>query len=98
MYRAGLESMLGLRRRGATFAIDPCIPSSWTRYDISWRYGAARYDIAVFNPHSRCEGVVSAELDGRSVDPRAIPLTDDGELHHVRVLLGPRGDSRERRA
>ena len=29
MYRAGLESILGLRRRGDTFSIDPCIPSSW---------------------------------------------------------------------
>ena len=29
LYRAGLESMLGLRRRGATFSIDPCVPSSW---------------------------------------------------------------------
>ena len=29
MYRAGLESMLGLRRRGETFSVDPCIPSSW---------------------------------------------------------------------
>ena len=29
MYRAGLESILGLRRRGSTFVIDPCIPSSW---------------------------------------------------------------------
>ena len=26
MYRAGLESILGLRRRGATFEVDPCIP------------------------------------------------------------------------
>ena len=26
MYRAGLESILGFRRRGATFEIDPCIP------------------------------------------------------------------------
>ena len=29
MYRAGLESILGLRRRGATFEIDPCIPAAW---------------------------------------------------------------------
>ncbi len=32
MYRAALESMLGLRRRGRTFSIDPCIPSSWPEY------------------------------------------------------------------
>jgi cellobiose phosphorylase len=29
MYRAGLESILGFRRRGATFEIDPCIPAAW---------------------------------------------------------------------
>ena len=29
MYRAGLEHILGLRRHGSTFEMDPCIPSSW---------------------------------------------------------------------
>ncbi|HET8539049.1 MAG TPA: glucoamylase family protein, partial [Anaeromyxobacter sp.] len=36
-YRAGLESILGLRRRGATFELDPCIPASWPEYAITWR-------------------------------------------------------------
>jgi cellobiose phosphorylase len=44
MYRAGLESILGLRRRGDTFVIDPCIPSSWPEYGIpaflDSRYGS----------------------------------------------------------
>ena len=31
MYRAAVESLLGLRRTGATFAVDPCIPSAWPR-------------------------------------------------------------------
>ena len=33
LYLAALELMLGLRRRGSTFEIDPCIPSSWPEYD-----------------------------------------------------------------
>ena len=37
MYRAGLESILGLRRRGAAFEIDPCVPSAWKAFAISWR-------------------------------------------------------------
>ena len=45
MYRAGLESILGLRRHGATFEVDPCIPSSWPEYSVAWRFGATRYDI-----------------------------------------------------
>jgi len=88
MYRAGVESILGLRRGGSTFAIDPCIPSSWPDYTIVWRIGRTRYEIAVSNPARRCRGVGEAELDGVSVDADAIPLVDDGGTHQVRVVLG----------
>jgi cyclic beta-1,2-glucan synthetase len=88
MYRAGLESILGLRRRGLSFEIDPCIPSSWPEYEIVWRLGGTRYDITVRNPEGRCRGVREAELDGRAVDSRAIPIVDDGGTHRVVVILG----------
>jgi cyclic beta-1,2-glucan synthetase len=88
LYRAGLESMLGLRRRGATFSVDPCIPSSWPEYEIVWRFLDTQYEITVSNPQRRCRGIVSAELDGATVDMRAIPLVDDGRVHHVRVFMG----------
>jgi cyclic beta-1,2-glucan synthetase len=89
LYRAGLESMLGLRRRGASFSIAPCIPSSWPGYEITWRFGQARYAIAVSNPdHVSC-GVRSATLDGAPVTATAIPLVDDGGAHDVRIVLGP---------
>jgi cyclic beta-1,2-glucan synthetase len=90
MYRAGLESILGLRRRGSTFEMDPCIPSSWPDYAIVWRFGRTRYEIAVSNPERRCRGIAEATLDGAPVDSRAIPLADDGRTHQVRVVLGAR--------
>jgi cyclic beta-1,2-glucan synthetase len=90
MYRAGLESILGLRRRGSTFEMDPCIPSSWPEYSLVWRFGRTSYQIAVANPERRCRGIAEAELDGVSVDARAIPLSDDGGTHHVRLVLGDR--------
>ncbi len=92
MYRAGLESILGLRRRGATFVVAPCIPSSWREYEIVWQCGSARYEITVTNPDRRCRGVASAELDGAPVNAAAIPLADDGRVHQVRVVLGDRAD------
>jgi hypothetical protein len=46
------------------------------------------YRITVTNPEHRCRGVRSAALDGISVDPRAIPLRDDGKTHDVDVVLG----------
>jgi cyclic beta-1,2-glucan synthetase len=88
MYRAGLESILGLRRRGSSFEIDPCIPASWREYSIVWLLGRTRYEIEVSNPDRRCRGIAVAELDGVPVDPGAIPLADDGGTHKVRLLLG----------
>jgi cyclic beta-1,2-glucan synthetase len=88
MYRAAIESILGLRRRGSTFEMDPCIPSSWSDYAIVWRFGRTRYEIAVSNPERRCRGIAETELDGSPVDSRAIPLVDDGGTHQVRVVLG----------
>jgi cyclic beta-1,2-glucan synthetase len=88
MYRAGLESILGLRREGSTFEIDPCIPSSWPGFALTWRFGRTRYEITASNPERRCRGVVSVELDDVAVDPRRIPLADDGSTHRVTVVLG----------
>jgi cyclic beta-1,2-glucan synthetase len=90
MYRAGLESILGLERRGEKFQVEPCIPSSWSEYEIVWRFGRTRYEITVSNPEGRCRGVSEAELDGSPVDPRALPLSDDGVTHRVRVVMGKR--------
>ncbi|MEW6363220.1 MAG: hypothetical protein AB1714_01125 [Acidobacteriota bacterium] len=88
MYRAGIESILGLRRRGTTFEMDPCIPASWPEYEIIWRFGETRYEISVSNPDRRCRGIADAQLDGAPVDPRAIPLVDDAATHHVQLIIG----------
>jgi cyclic beta-1,2-glucan synthetase len=90
MYRAGIESILGLRRRGNTFVIDPCIPSAWPEYRITWRFEDSRYEIVVSNPARRCRGVAQATLDGAPVEPAAIPLLNDGRTHEVRVVIGDR--------
>ena len=90
MYRAGLESILGLKRHGTSFELDPCIPTAWPEYSIVWRFGRTRYEIAVSNPQHRCRGIAEAELDGNPVDPAAIPLVDDGTTHQVRVVVGER--------
>ena len=88
MYRAGLESMLGLRRHGSTISIDPCIPSAWPAYEVVWRVRDTTYRIAVSNPDRQCRGVLRASLDGAAIDAMAIPIVDDGGTHEVSVVLG----------
>ncbi len=88
MYRAGIESLLGLSRHGDTFAVDPCIPAAWPSYQIAWRFGATHYAIEVRNPERRSRGVAIARLDGRLVDAGAVPLCDDGGRHELELVLG----------
>ncbi len=95
MYRAGLESILGLRRHGDTFGIDPCIPSSWPEYEIAWRIQGTRYLISVSNPERQCRGVLEASLDGVTIDAAAIPIVGDGQTHQVRIVLGKASSSRQ---
>jgi cyclic beta-1,2-glucan synthetase len=90
LYRAGLEELLGFRRKGGFFSMDPCIPSSWPEFSLVWRFGTSRYEIVVLNPNRACRGVVEAEADGEPVDPERIPLRDDGRSHRVRIVLGTR--------
>ncbi len=91
MYQAAIEGILGLRRRGDRFTVDPCIPSVWPGFTIDWRFGKATYHIEVTNPGHCSRGVASAELDGASCDAEAIPLVDDGKSHRVEIRLGASG-------
>jgi cyclic beta-1,2-glucan glucanotransferase len=89
MYRAGLESILGFRLRGAQLVVDPCIPRAWPGFDLAFRYRSARYDIVVENPRGVSRGVASVEVDGASLNgERSIALADDRNTHRVRVVLG----------
>jgi cyclic beta-1,2-glucan synthetase len=88
MYRAGLERILGLRRRGSAFTVAPCIPASWPGFSMTWRVDGATYEIEVENPDRVCEGVAEVLLDGTPCDPERIALLADGRTHVVRVMLG----------
>jgi cyclic beta-1,2-glucan synthetase len=89
LYRAGLEWILGFRKRGSALSVDPCIPAEWRRFEIRYRHGGTRYRIAVENPDGVCRGVSEISLDGAVLPAAAlVPLADDGREHEVRVVLG----------
>ena len=90
LQRAGVESLLGLRLRGAFLSVDPCIPKAWDKYEATVKYRTARYSISVENPSGVCRGVAFAEVDGAEVSgrPLLVALVDDGGRHQVKVRLG----------
>jgi cyclic beta-1,2-glucan synthetase len=87
---AGIESILGLRMQGAFVHLDPCIPKSWPKFEITVQYRSARYEIIVENPEEAGQGVSFAELDGVTIveRPLRLPLLNDGITHHLKVRLG----------
>jgi len=92
LYRAGVESILGLRIEGDWLVIDPCVPAAWPGFAMTLRYRGAVYEIAVANPHGAGRGVVSVEVDGVRRDPvrgRArLRLAEAGAAQAIAVTLG----------
>jgi cellobiose phosphorylase len=89
MYQAGLEWVLGVRRRGDRLLLQPCIPADWPEYTVTYRHGESNYVLQVKNPAHRQTGATSFELDGVAMDPHepAIFLVDDGRTHHAVLVL-----------
>jgi cyclic beta-1,2-glucan synthetase len=94
MHQAAIEGILGLRRHGSTFTVNPCIPPMWPGFSMEWRIGETRYRIGVENPDHLSTGLGSAALDGLAVDPAAIPLRQDGLIHDLRIVLGRDADTK----
>ncbi len=88
MYRVGLEAILGFTKRGNTLEMDPCIPSSWKEFCLTYRCGSSSYLITVRNPDAVQRGVATTELDGARIEG-PVPLIDDGDRHEIIVMLGP---------
>ncbi|HEY1380501.1 MAG TPA: hypothetical protein VGF55_27115 [Gemmataceae bacterium] len=88
MYRVAVEAILGVRLRGDTLSLDPCIPAAWPGFEVAYRCGAATYRVRVDNAAGTGRGVKSVTVDGTAAEGGRIPLRDDGRTHDVRVMLG----------
>jgi cyclic beta-1,2-glucan synthetase len=88
MYRLGIEAILGLRREGQNLVIDPCIPSEWNGFTITYRYQGSLYHIQVDNPQGVCRGVGEVRVNGEVILDGRIPLEQDSGEQQVTILMG----------
>lgn len=90
MYQAGIEWILGIRRRGSKLYIDPRIPNDWPGFTVKYRYGKTPYKIQVEN-EGKGRNQASVAMDGANIplteDIPAIELIDDSQEHQVHVKI-----------
>ena len=88
MYRAGIESILGLRKNGNMLTLNPCIPSEWKEYQITYRFHDTVYRIQILNPAGVQKGVSQIAVDGKINNVKQIELSNDRGNHNIQVVMG----------
>jgi cyclic beta-1,2-glucan synthetase len=88
LHRLGLEGILGIRPHVGGVRVDPSIPPGWPSFEVELRRGSTRYLFQVVNPDGVSRGVRAVEVDGEPISGDHVPLPEDGEEHHVRVVMG----------
>jgi cellobiose phosphorylase len=78
MYRIAVQWLLGIDVEGDRLRIQPCVPSSWSRYSVRLRRGRTTYEIAVEPGES-----LDVEVDGALAADGVVHMIDDGHLHAV---------------
>jgi cyclic beta-1,2-glucan synthetase len=87
-YRLGIEGIVGIRRAGDAWDLDPHVPADWPEIEVVIRDGATIFRVHVDNPHRVNSGIERLLLDGEAIDPPRVPRMMDGRVHEVRVTLG----------
>jgi cyclic beta-1,2-glucan synthetase len=88
MYRLGVEAILGLQREGDLLKLNPCIPSQWTGYTVTYRYGSTSYTIQVENPEHICQGIRRVQENGTDCPDLQVRLVNDRNPHLIVAILG----------
>jgi cellobiose phosphorylase len=88
MYQAGIEWILGLRRKGERLYIRPCIPKEWPGFTVRYRFGNTCFAITVRN--GELSGGRAHASDSVKMDEEGgayIDLFDDGEHHEIEFTI-----------
>ncbi|ARP82946.1 glycosyl transferase [Bordetella genomosp. 8] len=89
MYRAAVEGILGLTRRGMALQIEPCFPAAWEGFEAVVQVAGTVIELRVENSTGLGHGVTSMLVDGEvrplKLGPATVRL--DGGRHRVVVTL-----------
>ncbi|MGS1093236.1 GH36-type glycosyl hydrolase domain-containing protein [Aquamicrobium terrae] len=91
LYRAAVEAILGIRRRGGVVEVNPRIPSHWEGYTATLALGGGRQTIRVQRSTTAAAPVL--EVNGKKLKGNSFPL-DEGQAEVILTLPAAKTVSR----
>jgi cellobiose phosphorylase len=88
-----VEAILGLRRVGDQFRIEPHIPQRWKGFEATVRTQDGVLEIVVENKPGSAGEPFEILVDGSRVPGNLVDLPTQGATRRVMVKLGTRSDS-----
>jgi cellobiose phosphorylase len=90
-YQAATQYILGIRPTYQGLQVDPCIPKTWDRFQVTRMFRGAAYEIEARNPAHVCRGVRLVRVDGREIEGNVVPVFEDRKTHYIEVIMGSEG-------
>ncbi|MDD6211195.1 MAG: hypothetical protein PUB21_11395 [Bacteroidales bacterium] len=87
-YFTAAQYILGIRPDYEGLRIDPCIPSSWDKFDVTRRFRGKTLNIHVKNPKKVQKGIQSMTLNGKPVNGNLLPADMLLPENEVEVIMG----------
>jgi cellobiose phosphorylase len=87
-YVAITQWILGIRADYDGLRVEPCLPSEWSRFEVTRRFRGALYSISVHATRKGARQVVDISVDGNHVDGTLLPLAAPGTEVKVKVTFG----------
>ena len=89
LWRFGVERLIGLRPEAGGVRIEPCLPRSWRRVNVTVRHAGGGLAITIENPDGVETGIVERRVDGVAESNAVVAFPVDGRVRRVTVCLGP---------
>lgn len=88
MYKIIIEDVLGLTQSGNYLSFNPCIPKSWSTFEIKYSWRETFYNITFTNGDHVGSGVTALSLDKNLQKKNILKMINDKKTHDIQVVLG----------
>jgi cellobiose phosphorylase len=87
MFRAVTQYMMGFYPGYDTITINPCIPGTWEKADMTRCYRGDRYALKILNPNHSQNTIDRILVEGTAIQGNTFPIFKDGNTHEITVIM-----------